>query len=181
MTRKSPQLDHSVADCRTLRLISTKCSASETRPLAWPLTENQLLAGEQESTGHLFAGAFGLYRNSPPRSGENPRVIWCWRRRQRVRRKQGWPCRSSGKGDQRFGKHCLVCRGKFVAPRRTTYDDVYDRQRTAWREWWLLRSSMPVQLAGEFIISRCESCRSMCRRQPGHSTSTCNPSPCGRH
>jgi uncharacterized protein (TIGR02391 family) len=29
-----------------------------------PLTDSQLPAGEQEAMGHLFAGAFGLYRNS---------------------------------------------------------------------------------------------------------------------
>jgi uncharacterized protein (TIGR02391 family) len=32
--------------------------------LAGPLTEMSVPAGEQEAVGHLFAGAFGLYRNS---------------------------------------------------------------------------------------------------------------------
>ena len=31
---------------------------------AGPLTDLSLPAGEQEAMGHLFAGAFGLYRNS---------------------------------------------------------------------------------------------------------------------
>jgi uncharacterized protein (TIGR02391 family) len=45
-------------------LIRTAFRVSKTGGTAGPLTDTTLPAGEQEAMGHLFAGAFGVYRNS---------------------------------------------------------------------------------------------------------------------
>jgi uncharacterized protein (TIGR02391 family) len=45
-------------------LVGDKLMRAAFAPGTGPLCDKQLPAGEQEAMGHLFAGAFGLYRNS---------------------------------------------------------------------------------------------------------------------
>jgi len=46
------------------KLMRTAFAASKNNALAGPLTDKQFPVAEQEAMAHLFAGAFGVYRNS---------------------------------------------------------------------------------------------------------------------
>jgi uncharacterized protein (TIGR02391 family) len=59
--RHAGQIPHDLVGTKLMR--AAFATAKNNQP-AGPLTDAQLPSGEQEAMGHLFTGAFGLYRNS---------------------------------------------------------------------------------------------------------------------
>jgi uncharacterized protein (TIGR02391 family) len=59
--RQSGRFPHELVGVPLMR--AAFATAKNTSP-AGPLSDTQLPTGEQDAMGHLFAGAFGLYRNS---------------------------------------------------------------------------------------------------------------------